>query len=389
MKKDLGIYVHIPYCAKKCEYCDFVSGVANREEIAYYIRVLMKEIRGYEALGNLYQVRTIFFGGGTPSLLDPMNLKRIMHQLRDQFVVLEDAEITVECNPGTLTEEKLAAYKEIGVNRLSIGLQSAQDEELKLLGRIHSWQDFVDNYKLARKMGFDNINVDLMSALPRQTLDTWKDTLEKVTELEPDHISAYSLIIEEGTPFYEKYNTQAGRAMLPGENEEREIYHYTGEFLAEKGYERYEISNYAKKGKECRHNITYWTGGDYVGVGLNASSYLEGRRFTNPRKHSDYWDHARQAYTKFRTMAPQSRKETMEEFVFLGLRMMKGISKREFEKRFALSFDEVYGEVAQKQVQQGFLVEDGEWLRFSEKGIDVSNRLLVDYLLDDGKYDGR
>ncbi|MCD8124307.1 MAG: radical SAM family heme chaperone HemW [Lachnospiraceae bacterium] len=380
-KKDLSVYVHIPFCARKCEYCDFVSGVASREEQAYYIRVLLKEIRGFEALGNLFTVRTIFLGGGTPSLLEPANLARIMRQLQDQYEIAEDAEITIECNPGTLTEDKLDAYREMGINRLSLGLQSADDEELKLLGRIHTWQNFLDSYELARRKGFQNINVDLMSGLPTQTLDSWKNTLEKVAELDPEHISAYSLTIEEGTPFYEKYAVGRGRSLLPTEKVEREMYHYTGSFLAEKGYHRYEISNYAKEGQECRHNIVYWTGGDYVGFGVNASSYLNGRRFTNPREQKDYWESARTAYANFRKMPAQSEQATMEEFMFLGLRMMQGISVREFEERFHLPFQQVYGEPTQRMIHQGLLEQDGDRVRLTEKGIDVSNQVLVEFLL--------
>lgn len=317
-KTDLGIYVHIPFCARKCDYCDFPSGVGTPDEQAYYIRVLKKEIRGFEALGNLYQVRTLYFGGGTPSILDPSQLGRILEQLREQYEFLPDAEITIECNPGTLTEEKLAAYRELGINRLSIGLQSANEEELAVLGRIHSYQEFENNYRLARKLGFDNINVDLMSGLPGQTMDSWKNTLEKVSALEPEHISAYSLTIEEGTPFFERYGTSEGQRSLPSEREDRAMYHFTKEFLEEKGYQRYEISNYAKPGRESRHNVIYWTGGEYVGFGLGAASYLGGKRFANAKEKTVYWDQARTAYQTYRTVTPQTEQAAMEEFMFLG-----------------------------------------------------------------------
>ena len=380
-KRALGIYVHIPFCVRKCEYCDFVSMVGTPDEQAYYIRVLKKDIRGFEALSNLYQVQTVFFGGGTPSVLDVAQLERIMEQLREQYEFAEDAEISIECNPGTLTEEKLAKYRAMGFNRLSLGLQSVHDEELAVLGRIHSYNDFLTSYRLARKAGFTNINVDLISALPGQSVDSWKETLEKVAELNPEHISAYSLSIEEGTPFCEKYSGAQGRALLPKEKDERAMYHYTKEFLETKGYHRYEVSNYAKDGKECRHNLVYWTGGEYVGFGLGASSYLGGKRFSNPKEKQAYWEYARNAYNTYRTLPSQSEKNAMEEFMFLGLRMSRGISTKEFEERFHVPFQQVYGGPVRKMVMQGMLEEDGNILRFTDRGVDVSNHLLVEFLL--------
>jgi len=380
-KRALGIYVHIPFCVRKCEYCDFVSMVGTPDEQAYYIRVLKKDIRGFEALSNLYQVQTVFFGGGTPSVLEVAQLERIMEQLREQYEFAEDAEISIECNPGTLTEEKLAKYRAMGFNRLSLGLQSVHDEELAVLGRIHSYNDFLTSYRLAREAGFTNINVDLISALPGQSVDSWKETLEKVAELNPEHISAYSLSIEEGTPFYEKYSGAQGRALLPKEKDERAMYHYTKEFLETKGYHRYEVSNYAKDGKECRHNLVYWTGGEYVGFGLGASSYLGGKRFSNPKEKQAYWEYARNAYNTYRTLPSQSEKNAMEEFMFLGLRMSRGISTKEFEERFHVPFQQVYGGPVRKMVMQGMLEEDGNILRFTDRGVDVSNHLLVEFLL--------
>ena len=380
-KTDLGIYVHIPFCVRKCDYCDFVSMVGSPDEQAYYIRVLKKEIRSFEALGNLYLVRTVFFGGGTPSIMDVSQLERIMEQLKEQYEFAEDVEITIECNPGTLTEEKLVRYKEMGINRLSIGLQSTHNEELKVLGRIHSYEDFLESYRLARKVGFTNINVDLMTALPGQSVEAWEDVLRTVVALAPEHISAYSLSIEEGTPFYERYGSTKGRLLLPKGSEDRQMYHLTKEILGEAGYRRYEISNYAKKGKECRHNITYWNGGEYVGFGLGASSYLGGKRFSNPRDKQEYWEFARNAYHHYKELTPQDQKATMEEFMFLGLRMMDGISVREFEEKFHVPFTEVYGTPVRRMVTQGYLEEDGNRLRFTDKGIDVSNQLLVEFLL--------
>lgn len=380
-KSDLGVYVHIPFCVRKCDYCDFPSGSAAPDEQAYYIRVLKKEIHSFEALGNLYRVRTLFFGGGTPSLLDPAQLERLMGQLREQYEFAEDLEATIECNPGTLTEEKLARYREMGFNRLSMGFQSANPEELRVLGRIHSWQDCVDSFQMARRAGFENINVDLMSALPGQTKESWMRTLEQAVALSPEHISAYSLSIEPGTPFYDRYAEGKGAALLPDEETDREMYHETKTFLSEHGYHRYEISNYAKKGRECRHNIAYWTGGAYVGFGLGAASYLRGRRFSMPKDKKEYWAASRRAYQTYQAARPQTEQEAMEEFMFLGLRMTAGISRKKFEERFSVPLADVYGEPVRRLAEQGLLEEDGDALRLTEQGIDVSNRVLSEFLL--------
>lgn len=380
IKRDLGLYVHIPFCLKKCDYCDFLSGPGTNEEQAYYFRTLLKEIRGFESLSNLYRIKSLFIGGGTPSSVDSSYIKQIVDQLKSQYDFAEDAEITIECNPGTLTEEKLKTYRDLGINRLSIGLQSADNDELALLGRIHTFEEFTNNFALARRLGFDNINVDLMSGLPGQKMSSWKNTLEKVVELDPDHISAYSLIIEEGTPFYDRY-TGAGARKLPDEREERNMYHYTGEFLANHGYDRYEISNYAKPGYESRHNILYWTLGEYLGFGIGASSYLSGKRFSNPKEKEEYWDYSRNAYNEFRFLPVQEDKATMEEFMFLGLRMMRGIQKKDFEERFHVPYEQIYGKVTEELANADMLALDEGRVYLTERGIDLSNRVLAEFLL--------
>lgn len=381
-KKDLGIYIHIPFCARKCAYCDFVSAPASRGEIEYYADALCREIRAYRSLGNHYQVSTIFVGGGTPSLIAPDLLRKVMDQLKNQFLLTRDAEITVECNPGTLTEEKLRTYRDMGVNRLSMGVQSADNGELALLGRIHTWEEFLENYHLARQLGFDNINLDLMSALPGQTTESWLETLRRAADLEPEHISAYSLIIEEGTLFYDRYSTKEGRALLPDEEIEREMYRITEEYLALRGYHRYEISNYAKPGRECRHNKTYWTGGEYLGFGMAACSYLAGRRFGNPSDYLGYWEHAEHPTTLLEQAEELSVREQEEEFMFLGLRMMDGVSKRDFFERFATDFASVYGETAERFIKEGLLAqsEDGDRIFLTARGIDVSNQVMAEFL---------
>ncbi|MBQ4425421.1 MAG: oxygen-independent coproporphyrinogen III oxidase [Lachnospiraceae bacterium] len=381
-KSPLAVYVHIPFCVKKCLYCDFASGPAGPEEIAYYMRILLKEIRSFEALASLHFVQSVFFGGGTPSLIAPLYIRQVMDLLRSQYEFAEDAEITLEANPGTLTEGKLAAYKDIGINRLSIGLQSIHEFELKTLGRIHSYQDFLENYETARKIGFGNINVDLMSGLPRQNMEKWSATLRTVADLEPEHISAYSLIIEEGTPFYETYSKPQGRIYLPGEELDREMYRYTKSFLAERGYTRYEFSNYAKKGFESRHNMTYWTGGEYVGFGQAAASYVDGRRFSNPSDTEGYRTHARNAYNAFKAVPPLSVKEQMEEYMFLGLRTSRGISREDFKKRFGESMPRAYERTLLSYFRQGYVAQEKGRIFLTDDGIDVSNRLLSEFLLD-------
>ena len=283
--------------------------------------------------------------------------------------------------PGTLTEEKLREYRELGINRLSIGLQSAHDNELKTLGRIHTWQDFLKNYQLARRMGFRNINVDLMQSLPGQSLADWKDTLEKVVQLLPEHISAYSLTLEEGTPFYRYYTSPEGKRYMPDEETDRAMYHYTGKYLAQHGYHRYEISNYARGDHECRHNITYWTLGDYIGFGQSAASYLAGKRFSNPRGGQEYRLYIPEAYNNFRHMPAQTPQEAVEEFMFLGLRMMRGISEEEFARRFGVSYEEVYGPLTDRLVEQKLLTRRNGRVALTEYGIDVSNQVLSQFLL--------
>ncbi|MBO6164639.1 MAG: oxygen-independent coproporphyrinogen III oxidase [Lachnospiraceae bacterium] len=380
-KKDLAIYVHIPFCIRKCYYCDFASFVAPRQTQALYMQSLQEELKSYTPLGNHYIVRSIYFGGGTPSVLEPIYLMRVLLDIRDHFLVAKDVEITVECNPGTLSESKLQEYKALGINRLSIGLQSANDAELKLLGRIHTWSVFRSNYALARRLGFDNINIDLMQSLPHQTVEGWMDTLQKVTELSPEHISAYSLTIEPGTPFYNTYGSPEGQKELPSEEEDREMYHRTRDFLHARGYERYEISNYAKEGYESRHNITYWVGGDYLGLGLNAASYMDGRRFTNPKDLQEYRDTARGAYARCKAAEPLTEKARMEEFMFLGLRMMQGVSEMEFRNRFRKTIADVYGDIPTKLMAEGLLKREKGRLKLTERGIDVSNGVMAEFIL--------
>ena len=345
------------------------------------MKALLEEIYGAEERGD---VVTIFFGGGTPSILAGQEILRIMDVVREKYSVARDAEITLEANPGTLTKEKLEAWKEAGVNRLSIGLQSAENEELKVLGRIHTWEEFLEGYQMARNVGFQNINVDLMSALPGQSGRTWRETLGKVAELNPEHISAYSLMVEEGTPFYEKYAGDVSRRekgmeceFLPSEEEERRMYEDTEKILRKNGYRRYEISNYAREGYECRHNCGYWQRVNYRGFGLGASSLINEVRFRNTADLNKYLAHDF-ARREEEILSVQAQ---MEEFMFLGLRLMRGISTATFETYFGCSYDRVYGEVSRRLEEKGLLSRKGDRVFLTDRGIDVSNCVLAEFLL--------
>lgn len=370
-----GLYIHIPFCVKKCNYCDFLSAPATRVQIAEYLTCLKREIAAYREFQ--YQADTVFFGGGTPSLLLPSDIMELMEVLKSAFNIEETAEITMECNPETVDREKLYAMKRAGISRVSFGLQSASDRELELLGRIHNYERFLSAYAMAREAGFTNINIDLMSALPTQTESSWEETLRKVIALEPEHISAYSLIIEEGTEFYENADT----LMLPDEDAERRMYYRTKELLREAGYERYEISNYARPGYESRHNLKYWSGEDYIGMGLGASSYLDGMRFHNPMDREAY----RRKCGKLRELREEEeildKRQKMEEFCFLGLRRMRGISKTEFEKSFGCPIEEVYGSVLEELQKKELLYIEETRIFLTEKGIDLSNQVFTEFLL--------
>lgn len=388
--KALMLYIHIPFCVKKCAYCDFLSGPAGAEEINSYVTALCQEINAYRDQADEYEVDSIFFGGGTPSMISGEQITKIVTQIQSVFMIREDAEITIECNPGTVTREKFIRYKELGINRLSFGLQSADNQELKHLGRIHSYETFLENYELARKLGFSNINIDLMSALPGQTKESYCETLNKIIGLQPEHISAYSLILEEGTPFYEMYGEDGlYKEAIPSEEVDREMYHETKRMLQEAGYERYEISNYAKRGYACRHNVGYWRRREYLGLGLGASSLVNKERFHNTEDMKKYHEEC----SKFRNEGSilyhirednekLSMDEEMEEFMFLGLRLSNGIELQEFEDTFAKSIDDVYGEVIQKlKMEQLIVVNEGR-MYLTEMGMDVSNYVFSEFLLN-------
>jgi len=367
-KQPLELYIHIPFCVRKCAYCDFLSAPAAEDVQKAYMEQLCEEIRRSAYLAQDYEVSTAFFGGGTPSILPGSWIKRLLDMLKEQFVFRENAEITIEANPGTVDREKLVLYRNAGINRISLGLQSAHNEELRILGRIHTWETFLESFHLAREAGFTNINVDLMSALPGQTKESWRRTLEKVLALKPEHISAYSLMVEEGTPFYTRYADHP--ELLPSEDEERQMYYDTREILKSQGYERYEISNYARAGFACRHNLGYWERTEYKGYGLGAASLLHNVRISNQTDLQEYlkgnFEGTREVLTE---------QAIREEYFFLGLRKMEGVCPGNYRKHYEKLLERL-------QIQQ-LLEEKNGRIYLTDRGIDVSNYVLAQFLDDE------
>jgi len=445
MTEKYGIYVHLPFCVRKCLYCDFVSSAGNYSLAKDYIKALKREIqlaavymnggskdaeskdaeskdaesKDAGSYAENIKVDSIFFGGGTPSSVKPEYIKDILDTIRKCYKITDDAEITLEANPGTVDAKKLAVYKDAGINRISMGLQSSNDKELEELGRIHRYKDFVDSYELCRFEGFNNINVDIMSGLPGQSLKSYEETLKNVISLNPEHISAYSLIIEEETPFFDRYST-GKLSNLPDEATERKMYYLTRRILSEAGYEKYEISNYSKPGYECKHNIKYWSCDKYLGFGIAAASYTGNERYKNIdniRNYIELFDtevfkaelfntelsgselpsselsgsellnrkYVQIAEDLFRELRKEreilNMEDKMSEFMFLGLRMIKGVSKKEFFKRFGKDMEEIFGDIIALHNRNGLLIDKGEYIALTEKGIDVSNYVMSDFIL--------
>lgn len=416
-----GVYVHIPFCVKKCNYCDFLSYASDDDTKKKYITALINEIKSLDPDNR--PVASVFIGGGTPSCIDEGLIADVMSALHNKFRFAEDAEVTIECNPETLTREKARVYIDSGINRISFGLQSTDNATLKLLGRIHTYEKFIESFNCAREAGFNNINVDMMAALPGQTLDSYMEGLAKVVSLNPEHISAYSLIVEEGTQLYDNLSHYPD---LPDEDVEREMYHRTFDYLERMGYRRYEISNYAKQGFESRHNSSYWEMTDYIGTGLGASGYYKGYRYTNTTDMEEYircatrgtqgqavdgtvgetsggiLGHASEgnrvqvseetkarASDKILPRACEIHRETtndmMEEFMFLGLRKMDGVSYDEFQKIFGCDIKNIYAKEIEVNCHNGLLCEyvnenGGVSLRLTERGIDISNTVMADFI---------
>ncbi|MDK0863672.1 radical SAM family heme chaperone HemW [Clostridium perfringens] len=374
----ISLYIHIPFCAQKCLYCDFPSFARKDHLRKAYIEALNKEIISLREKNNNLEINTIFIGGGTPSVLEADELECLLKEVA-KLNMAKEVEYSMECNPGNLTEEKLEVMKNYGVNRISMGLQAKQDNLLKGLGRIHNYKTFKENFLLAKKVGFNNINVDLMFGLPNQRLNEWEETLREIISLEPAHISAYSLIIEEGTAFYNLYEND--KLKLPTEEEERKMYHLAKKILEENGFNQYEISNYAKDGKECRHNLAYWNMDNWIGVGSAAASYINGKRIKNISSVEEYINSIKDKGEAVEEIINNSKNDNMEEFMFMGLRKINGIDENEFKNRFSMNINDVYGEILNKYIGEGLLIRESGRIFLSEKGIEISNVIMADFLL--------
>ena len=374
MKKKLGIYIHIPFCVKKCNYCDFNSFASDKDMQMNYINALCGEIKRNSEVYKDYLADTVFVGGGTPSILASDLTKKFFDCLYSNYKIDSNAEISMESNPGTLTKEKAKVYKDIGINRVSLGLQSTVDSELNILGRIHTYNEFLESFMILRDEGFENINVDLMNGIPEQTLKTFSNGLEKIKDLNPEHISIYSLILEEGTPFY------GMNLKLPNEEEERLMVHSIPEILGSE-YHQYEISNYSKKGFECKHNIKYWKRDEYLGFGLSAASFMSETRFKNTDDIKVYLDNSdnKNVYTEFDVL---NKDEQMSEYMILGLRMNEGVNLSDFEKTFGKSVFDVYGDKITLHIKEELLEKKDNHLFLTEKGRDLANYVWSDFLGD-------
>ena len=375
---DLALYVHIPFCLKKCNYCDFISFPNKFDYVEKYTDALIKEIRLYSSVGKKFKLNTVFIGGGTPSSINSIYIEKIMDGIYKYFDTNELKEVTIETNPKTLDKEKLIRYRESGINRISMGVQTLNDNLLKILGRIHNTEDFYKNYDLVRNLGFNNVNLDLMFGLPFQTLEDVIYTLKEVIKLEPAHLSFYGLIVEKGTKFYDLNNR--GKLNLPDEDLERAMYHKGVEYLVSNGYEHYEISNFAKKGYECKHNLFYWELKPYIGLGIGAHSNIFGKRYWN------FADIKKYISSLDNGSFPVSEEEVidkdmeMAEYCILGLRLIRGIDKKNFLDRFGIDIKEIYGKIIERHVKGGLLYENENRIYLTKRGLDLSNIVEVDFL---------
>ena len=369
---NLGLYVHVPYCVKKCNYCDFCSLPNGRRDVPdEYVNSLCKEITSYSS-GVKRRLDTIYFGGGTPSLLSVAQLQKIVCCIRDTFEISETAEITFEANPGTINEEKMYGFKTLGFNRVSLGLQSIHEKEMKKLGRIHDYEDFLSSFKLLREAGFDNINVDLMYGIPYQTRDSFERTLRTVVALSPEHISSYGLILEEGTPLF----SEKDGLPFPTQDEECDMYDLCCEILGASGYEHYEISNYAKAGKRSRHNMLYWNLSEYIGVGAAAHSYIGGIRYYNTDNVAEYISSIDEGSFKHF----ESEVDLPFEYVMLKLRLSDGFLLSDYIERFGVSFLSDKEDMIHRFTEKGLLRVDNGRLALTERGFYLSNSILVEFL---------
>lgn len=388
-EKEIGLYVHIPFCRQKCYYCDFVSYANKYDIVEKYIQCLKKEIIQYATENKImsehglepkYIIKTIYIGGGTPSSIDEIYIINLLNTIKDNFTVKEDAEITIEVNPGTVNKDRLESYRECGINRLSIGLQAVQDEILKSIGRIHTYKDFENTYEYAREVGFDNINVDLMIDLPNQSIENVKESVKTILSLKPEHISVYSLILEENTKIYEMINSK--EVSIASDELERQMYWYVKETLEKHKYIQYEISNFSKPGFQSNHNMDCWDQKEYIGVGTAASSFMEDRRYSNIPRLEKYIENIEQGTPNKNLVLEETLnlKSKMDEFMMLGLRKIGGVDIREFEKRFNVNPIIKYCKVLDKLNHEGLIEIDANNIRLSNKGIDLANIVWEEFI---------
>lgn len=374
----LGLYIHVPFCAQKCYYCDFNSYKINSNQKKEYLINIEREMKFYKEEFKDKCFDTIFFGGGTPSILTVDELQELVNNINENFNIKKDAEITIECNPGTINREKLEAMKKMGINRLSIGLQATQNYHLKSIGRIHTYEEFEKNYYDALNIGFENINIDLMYALPNQKTQEWKDTLDKIIKLNPSHISAYSLILEEGTKLYDMYQNKEFE--LLDEDTDINMYNYTIDTLKRHGYNQYEISNYSKEDLECKHNIIYWKCDNYLGLGPGASGFIGDTRYSNIEDICEYNKCIMQNIRPVSEEIELTKKDKIEEFIFMGLRMNEGINVDIFKERFDTDFYDIYQEVMDKLIKTELVRFDGKNISLTQKGREISNSVFIEFL---------
>lgn len=387
--KNVGLYIHIPFCKQKCQYCDFNSYAGKENLIETYMKWVEFELKGvgegnrvdYENnLDDLIVVKSIYIGGGTPSFIDSKYIERIMKIVKECYIIDSNAEITIEVNPGTVSKKKLETYLNSGINRISIGLQSTHNEILSKLGRVHSYEEFLYTYNLARNVGFKNINVDLMLGLPNQSLNDLQESINEVINLEPEHISVYSLIIENGTPFCEKLEKQ--EIALPSDELERAMYWETKRKLEKAGYTHYEISNFAKPGFESKHNLSCWNQEEYIGIGASAHSYTNNVRYSNIDSIEDYirnYENGNEI-DNFVFHEKQNKESKMKEFMMLRLRKIQGIHIQDFKNKFGENPIYLYKKELEKLVNEELLEIDGDIIKLTDKGIDLANLVWEEFV---------
>lgn len=381
--KELGLYIHIPFCKQKCYYCDFVSYAKNEKFFERYIEALLEEMNNFFD-NNDIEIKTIYIGGGTPSIIDAKYIEKIMNFFKEKDLLKKTKEITIEVNPGTVDEEKIKCYKKAGINRLSIGLQSTDDNMLKKIGRIHCYKDFLNTYKFAKEAGFDNINVDIMIGLPKQKISDVKNTLEKIINLEPEppkHISVYSLIVEENTPIEKMIND--GTLELPDEENERNMYWYVKNFLELNGYNHYEISNFAKDGYESIHNSDCWKQKEYIGFGVAAHSFIDDVRFGNTSNLDEYLRNCENKDFENNRIIDEIEKDLFskeQEFMLVGLRMIDGVSIQEFKNKFGENPIFVFKSELSKLVEDGLLMVDFDRIKLTNRGLDLANLVWEEFV---------